>query len=229
MIEHWLPVGAGVFLIGMMLYGHYRGLLRQCVSVGALLLTFLLVRVATPYVTEYLSENSWIKDRAAGVIMDAVGWNEPSPEESTVPSIQRIVIEELKLPQSVKDSLLENNNHEYYDLLGVSQFGEYVSSYLANELINTVVSATVFVVCYFLIQVTVRWLDLLSRLPIIHGLNHIAGAVLGLAQGLLILWVAALLLSIFSATPTGQILKEEVYTSRWLTILYENNPIGIFL
>ena len=161
--------------------------------------------------------------------MDAVGWNEPSPEESTVPSIQRIVIEELKLPQSVKDSLLENNNHEYYDLLGVSQFGEYVSSYLANELINTVVSATVFVVCYFLIQVTVRWLDLLSRLPIIHGLNHIAGAVLGLAQGLLILWVAALLLSIFSATPTGQILKEEVYTSRWLTILYENNPIGIFL
>ena len=34
MAEHWLSIAAGVFLLGMMLYGHYRGLLRQCVSLG---------------------------------------------------------------------------------------------------------------------------------------------------------------------------------------------------
>ena len=45
MTEHWLSIGAGIFLIGMMLYGHYRGFLRQCVSLGALLLTIIVVKV----------------------------------------------------------------------------------------------------------------------------------------------------------------------------------------
>ena len=42
-IENWLSVGAGVFLIGMVLYGHYRGFLKQCVSLGALVLTIVIV------------------------------------------------------------------------------------------------------------------------------------------------------------------------------------------
>ena len=54
MTEHWLSIAAGVFLVGMMLYGHYRGLLRQCVSLGALVLTIITVKVATPYVTDFV-------------------------------------------------------------------------------------------------------------------------------------------------------------------------------
>ena len=43
MIDNWLSVGAGVFLVGMVLYGHYRGFLKQCVSLGALILTIVTV------------------------------------------------------------------------------------------------------------------------------------------------------------------------------------------
>ena len=57
MTEHWLSIAAGVFLVGMMLYGHYRGLLRQCVSLGALVLTIITVKVATPYVTDFVKAN----------------------------------------------------------------------------------------------------------------------------------------------------------------------------
>ena len=52
MTEHWLSIAAGVFLVGAMLYGHYRGLLRQCVSLGALILTIITVKIATPYVAD---------------------------------------------------------------------------------------------------------------------------------------------------------------------------------
>ena len=58
MTEHWLSIAAGVFLVGMMLYGHYRGLLRQCVSLGALVLTIITVKVATPYVTDFVKGKS---------------------------------------------------------------------------------------------------------------------------------------------------------------------------
>ena len=69
-------------------------------------------------------------------------------------------------------------------MLGVDQFAEYVSTYLADILINAVSSIILFAVVYILIHLVVRWLDLIARLPILYGLNHIAGAVLGLIQGL---------------------------------------------
>ena len=82
---------------------------------------------------------------------------------------------------------------------------------------------------FLLIQLLVRWLDLLARLPIISGLNKIAGALLGLAHGLLLLWVACLLLDLFSATPLGSALMEQVEESSWLTFLYQYNLLGFLL
>ena len=180
-LEHWLSAGAGVFLIGMVLYGHYRGALKQCVSLGALILTIILVKVATPYMTGFIKDNPSIRQSAAEAILNAAGWEEPLAENTELPAAQRIAIENLNLPQSVKETLLENNNSEFYHMLGVEQFAEYVSTYLADILINAVSSIILFAVVYILIHLVVRWLDLIARLPILYGLNHIAGAVLGLS------------------------------------------------
>ena len=188
MIDNWLSVGAGVFLVGMVLYGHYRGFLKQCVSLGALILTIVIVKMATPYMTGFIKDNPSIRQSAANVILNISGWEEPSQEETQLPSSQRLLIEGLNLPQSVKDALLENNNSEIYKMLGVDQFAEYISMYLADMLINAIASIVLFLAVYILIHLVVRWLDLIARLPILYGLNHIAGALLGLAQGLLFLW-----------------------------------------
>lgn len=229
MVENWLSIGAGAFLIGMMLYGHYRGLLKQCVSVGALILTIIAVKLTAPYVTDFIRENPAIRANAARLIIHAVGWEAPSPEESGLPAAQRISIEQMNLPQSIKDVLLENNNSEIYQLLGVEQFTEYVSSCLADMLINGVCTIVLFLIISIAIHILVRWLDLIARLPIICGLNHIAGAVLGLAQGLMLLWIAGFILNFFSATPAGRILEHQVYASTWLTFLYDYNLINLIL
>ena len=88
--EHWLPIAAGVFLIGMMLYGHYRGFIRQCVSVGALVLTLIIVKLATPWMTEFIRDNPSIRANAAQMILGAAGWEAPLEEEIQLPSAQRI-------------------------------------------------------------------------------------------------------------------------------------------
>ena len=168
MTELWLSIAAGVFLVGMMLDGHYRGLLRQCVSLGALVLTIITVKVATPYVTDFVKANPVIRENAAHFIMEVSGWQPPEESESILPAAQRMAIEELKLPQSVKDVLLENNNSEFYRLLGVDQFGEYISTCLSDMLINTLGSVLVFAASYIVIHLVIRWLNLLSRLPIIR-------------------------------------------------------------
>ncbi len=170
-------------MIGMVLYGHYRGFLKQCVSLGALVLTIVIVKIATPYMTGFIKDNPSIRQGAADAILSIAGWEEPSMEDTGLPSAQRMSIERLNLPQSVKDVLLENNNSEIYKILGVDQFAEYVSMYLADMLINAIASILLFIAVFVLIHMVVRWLDLIARLPILYGLNHIAGALLDLPRG----------------------------------------------
>lgn len=43
---HWLEILAAVYLVGMVLYGHYRGFIRLCVSALALVISLVTVRVA---------------------------------------------------------------------------------------------------------------------------------------------------------------------------------------
>ena len=215
MTEHWLSIAAGVFLVGAMLYGHYRGLLRQCVSLGALILTIITVKIATPYVADFIIEVS--------------GWEPPAEDAGVLPAAQRMAIEKMKLPQSVKNVLLENNNSEFYKLLGVDRFEEYISTCLADMLINTVGSVLVFAVSYVAIHLVIRWLDLLSRLPILCGLNQMAGGVVGLAEGFLILWIAGFVLSFFTETPVGQMLEEQINKSIWLSLIYRYNLMNLLL
>ena len=215
MTEHWLSIAAGVFLVGAMLYGHYRGLLRQCVSLGALILTIITVKIATPYVADFIIEVS--------------GWEPPAEDAGVLPAAQRMAIEKMKLPQSVKNVLLENNNSEFYKLLGVDRFEEYISTCLADMLINTVGSVLVFAVSYVAIHLVIRWLDLLSRIPILCGLNQMAGGVVGLAEGFLILWIAGFVLSFFTETPVGQMLEEQINKSIWLSLIYRYNLMNLLL
>ena len=58
--------------------------------------------VATPYVTDFVKANPVIRENAAHFIMEVSGWQPPEESESILPAAQRMAIEELKLPQSVK-------------------------------------------------------------------------------------------------------------------------------
>ena len=54
----WLEVAVAAYLIGMMLYGHYRGFIRIAVSVMSLFITLFAVRVAIPQTAAWLEHNT---------------------------------------------------------------------------------------------------------------------------------------------------------------------------
>lgn len=226
--EHWLSIGTGIFLLGMVLYGHYRGFLRIAVSLAALILSTVIVRMAMPYITTYVRENTQIQQMVEQSVVKSVGL-EQLQENVQLPAEQRQIIEQLQLPEQLKDMLLENNNSEIYRLLGVDSFLKYIGSYLSNTIINMIGSAIIFGAAYFAIRMLVRWIDLFSRLPIISGMNQIAGAILGGVQGLLIIWIGCLAIRFFSQRWWAQAALEQIQGSIWLQFLYQNNLINWIL
>ena len=226
-MENWLSIAAGVYLLSMVLYGHYRGFIRLAVSMVALVAALAIVHVSMPKVTEYLKENTSIQQTLSDSMKQAAGIGLPDEpgdgEEKDVPSVPRTIIENLNLPQNVKAALIENNNHEVYELLGVNAFADYIGNYLADMILNSVGFVLLFAIVYLLIRLVVRWLDLIARLPILSGMNKIAGALLGGVQGLLFLWILCLVLTACSGTAWGMTLIRQVEASKWLSFLYEHN------
>lgn len=236
LMEHWLSIGTGIFLLSMVLYGHYKGFLRLAVTFSALILSVLMVHFAMPKVTGYLQENTEIHKivgkgllKIAGVETEERYLEDNGYDlvqiipENQYPAHQREIIENLNIPEQMKEVLLENNNREIYQLLKVEEFLDYVGTYLARMVLNLVGSVILFLLVYIGLRFIIRWLDLLARLPILRGINQIAGAVLGGVQGLLVIWLFFLTVQICAELPWTRQIQSQIQESIWLSFLYKNN------
>ncbi len=70
-----------------------------------------------------------------------------------------------------------------------------------------------------------RTLEIVDRIPVIKQLNKLGGAVLGLALGVLLLWVIMFLLEAFRDVPWCADTALAVRQSTWLGWLYRINPL----
>lgn len=222
-LEHWLAAGTGVFLAAMVLYGHYRGFLRIAVSMTALVMSLVIVRLAMPYVTSFVKQHTAFHHVIEQGVLKIAGAETEAGEAAQLPAGQRALIEQLHLPEQMKEALIENNNNEVYRILGVDAFIDYVSTYIANMLLTVIGAVLLFIIVYIALRLIMRWLDLIARIPIISGINQIAGAVLGGIQGLLLLWFFYLIVSVCSGMAWASSVMAQINGSLWLTFLYQNN------
>lgn len=233
--ERWLEFAVAVYLVGMILYGHHKGFIRLVVSVVALVISLITVHLAVPYIINWIKHNTPIYENVKSWVEETAGLDEilsnmmdGEAHATMEKAAERTVIETLRLPEQMKRLLLENNNGEVYDLLGVGIFRDYVSSYLAGIMIRAAVSAILFLCVFLLLHVAVAWLDLIARLPILSGLNQIAGAILGGVEALFFIWIFFLFLTAVSGTEIGTQAMEQLNGSKWLSWLYQHNLLSYF-
>lgn len=225
-MDNWLEIVVGLYLLGMVLYGHYKGFIRLAVSMAAVVAALVIVHIAMPKAVVFIKENtpiySWILEATEETMAEALGIE----TDIRMPAQQRMAIEGLNLPQDVKQMLLENNNSQMYEILGVNVFVEYIGNYLANMVLNWVGFVALFLMVYVLLRLIMKGLDIMARLPVLSGLNQIAGAVLGAVQGLFFIWMASLLITACSGTSWGKVILGQIEASRWLPFLYHYNLLS---
>lgn len=225
-MKNWLSIVVFVYLIGMVLYGHHKGFIKLAVSMVALAATIILVNIAMPGVTSLLKEKTPIYTAIQGSMEKIATAYEGNQGSEELPAFQRQAIEQMNLPQQLKQVLIENNNNEVYQMLGVHAFIDYVTSYLANIILNIIGFVAMFIIVYIIIQLAMRWLDLVAKLPVLSGMNQLAGAVLGGLQGLVFLWILCLIVTACSGTEWGMAVIKQIESSTWLSFLYDFNLLS---
>lgn len=131
--------------------------------------------VYQPYVNEFICENTSIYENVQENCRRFV--EEKGNESSFVSGEnQNTVINNMELPQLLTNGLLNNNTAEVYQYLAVTTFSDYIAQYLARMVVNGISFMISFVLATLLIRCITWMLNLISRLPIINGVNRLADA-----------------------------------------------------
>ena len=132
-------------------------------------------------------------------------------------------IEDLPLPDSLKEQMETFNNAAGYAKLGASDFGSYVVRYIANLILNVLAFLVTLIVSWAIIRLILGALSIFSSLPIIGSVDRLLGLLLGIVQGVMVMWVLFLILSLLATTPAGKTLMDEINHTPFLSALYNSN------
>lgn len=219
--------GVTVFVVVMIAIGMKRGLVKTAFSFGSIFIALVLVNILTPVAKEVI-KNTPVYDSINQNIQSYVSEHiATSTENMTETGInnQEKIINELPLPNGLKESLTKNNNQSRYDSLAVNTFKEYVVAYLTDVVLNAVVYILLFMVISILMKTLVEVLNIVTKLPVIHTFNMAGGALIGFAQAILIIWLLCMVVTIFSSTSWGQTVCKAIADNGVLSMIYDNNLI----
>lgn len=137
-----------------------------------------------------------------------------------------LVAEFLKEHTGLYTVLQESISSSDAELLEIFQslgLGDMVSGYLADQILHV----TAVLITLLFVGVLVRGiafsLGLAARLPVLHGLNKLAGLVFGFGEGVIIVWIFFFVITVFSTAEWGRKLLSMVSESGFLSWLYQNN------
>ncbi len=252
-----------IFLL-FMIRGYRRGLIKSLASVISLAASVLLVSFVTPYVSQFLQEQTpvytYVMEKCQESFTVALDEKEEKQTETTEiekseageillkntqsdnsqstaekiagelsTQMQEKAIEELPVPDMLKNLLIRNNTEKTYRELAVNSFNDYVPKFMANLIMNIISFVVTWLIVASFIWLAVMTLDVIANLPVIHGINQMLGLLLGAVQALAIVWIAFLVITIFSGTAIGKLLMEMIEKSILLGKLYDMNVFLNFL
>lgn len=230
-----LLIGVGIFAIIMILIGLKRGMVKMAFSLVSVFVILLLVNILTPSVKQTLKVTpiyDEIKDNIEIYVKEHVA---DATEEMTQTGVsaQKKIIEGLSLPKGVKDSLIENNTQKSYDSMKVDSFGGYIAEALSDMVLGALTFVVLFIILTILVNILMHVLNLVAKLPLISTFNAAGGALIGLAEAIVIIWIACIVVTVCSATEWGRIVCKAIADNEILSFIYDNNIIqkiitGIF-
>lgn len=228
-----LLIAVGLIFLVCMIVGYTRGFIKIVASLGATVATIVLATFLSPYVSGVLLKTVPIEEMMQEKCMEILMSNQEgvtvSGDVENSQDAQFFMIENAKLPEVFQQLLLDNNNPEIYKTLGVTTFSEYIGSYLARLIADIVSFLLTLIVVTIVVRTILCTVGFIGKLPVIGGLNRIAGGILGIGTGLIVVWVFFIIITLMYDSEIGRQCFASIAENEFLTYLYENNILMYYI
>ncbi len=232
----------GLLLIGF-LTGCQRGFLKALVSVLLMGASFAAVWFINPYVRDFLDEHTKIQSTIESgcrefvekKLSNAVQNGGKILADKTSSGVSSL-IGTLELPGLLEeqlektDSVAEAAEKLAEDVEDISSYEMSSVAYsISEKLADIAMSCLSFLVTFFLVSILIRILtfavSLFSKIPVISGINRLAGGFLGTGEFLVIIWLVMMTATLLCNLEAGQKALELIHADTIADTLYRWNPI----
>lgn len=211
-----------LLLVAFCLWGARRGLFRSLA--GLVIVVIALVGAAMMASTFSAPLTGVVTPLIQNEILEYVQKNadmRPERPEEELPSEIRDVLEKLGLDEEVRENLRERAEEKVTET-GTGVMTAVVES-VVYGFVHTILFALGFLALTLLLNVLLNAMDLVFKLPGLHLLNSLGGALLGLVEGALLLFLAVWVLR-----RLGVSFETELFTgTHILHIFTTNTPLGV--
>lgn len=223
---NWLLMIVVLVLALYTINGYRKGLLRILYSMVSWVVMLVFVTWATPYISTFIAENTSLYDRIAAYSEMQI--REKADErlaEQTQNAAEQANGMEGVLPESVLNSISEKTAEAAGNILETEGIYAQAAEGMAGFVLNGISFFVSLAIAMFVLHFVAKLLGIVSKIPVIRGINRYLGIAAGALYGMFIVWIGFYLIAVCSAGEIAAALISYIYESPFLTYIYENNPI----
>ena len=214
-----LIIGGGAFL------GWRAGFVKTVFSLVSTIAVIILTLIFSPIVTNMLKNNETI----FGTISSKLDLVINLPDTEQADATTDAFIDGLSLPESIKNSLKSNESVSEYAGAQLEELEGFICDLLTGIIINAIGFIVTFLVAAIALAVLCFILNVISRLPVLHQINTMAGVAAGALEGLMVVWIFFIVITMFGTTEFGSETLALISENPILSFLYDSNILSGFI
>ncbi len=205
-----------------------KGFARTILEFAAIIVAILLAVALGGKAADWVYD-SFIKDSLVSGITTTVDNALNDTVENFTESLPEILVKGAKafgIYDKISECRLESVEGT------VSALETNIMRPIATSILKVIASIILFVVLLFLLNLLVKAIDKVFKLPVVGDLNRALGGIVGFLKGLAVLFVAFSLIAAISVAVKGDFLifsEENINNSHIFKLIYNNNPLMGFM
>ncbi len=213
-------------LVFFVIRGWVKGLLRMLFGMISLLLIAVVSVLLMNPIGKLLNEKTFVGPKVKEKVESFV---DEKIQSNFVADKKDEFIESLPLPEFIKSRIKDGEALDDYSGMDENSFKSYIGERLANIIIKAITFIILFIILFIITRILFRISRKVNKVPVIGLVNRFTGAVLGLAQALIIIWCACFIVMALAGTEFGVSCMDTINGSKFLSLLYNNNLLGLLV
>lgn len=210
----YIAMGVTVVVLSAAAYRGYRaGIVKMILYIAALLITVTVSGIFMKPVSEALKNNTSLYTNIEKSVEKAI-------KEYEITDIQ--AVGELPFPDYMLEEVGEIKNVS-------SNAASAVASVIALQIFDALVYIGLNILIYIVIRVAMGALNIITMLPIVKEANKLAGLLVGLFEGIIVLWLICLLLQACGSEAWAQDIFVQIKGNDFLSWIYNHNLLRGFV
>lgn len=237
------------------LVGWHKGLIKIVMSLAAMLVTIIACVFLTPMISNFVRNHTQVYDKLNQSIFELIIDNDSfkqviddniTQEDSlnvndidltkineygdTVSKYMELVVDKMQFPDSIAQKageiMIPDSILQIADMNSISDIlAAIISARLTSLALNAIVYVIVFVIVFITVRILFIVTKVIEKIPVLKDVNKLMGLLLGIAEGLIVVWLLFALVTACSRFDWAASALADIGGNGLLSFIYDHNLI----